>query len=49
MATASATVSSGSGPRPLITRLNAEWHERASYVFLGIVLAHWAEHLAQTF
>jgi hypothetical protein len=30
-------------------RLNAEWHERALWVFMAIVLAHWAEHLAQAF
>ena len=36
-------------PRSFIQKLNAEWHERASYVFLFVVLAHWAEHLAQTF
>jgi hypothetical protein len=30
-----------------LRRLNSEWHERASYAFLAIVLAHWAEHLVQ--
>lgn len=33
----------------LHARLNAEWHERALQLFLVIVLAHWAEHLAQAF
>lgn len=28
-------------------RLNREWHERALQVFMVVVLAHWAEHLAQ--
>ena len=32
-----------------LQRLNTEWHERAMQVFLFIVLAHWAEHLAQAF
>jgi hypothetical protein len=35
--------------RTFMQKLNAEWHERASYIFLAIVLGHWAEHLAQTF
>lgn len=33
----------------LVQRLNGDWHERALQVFLVIVLAHWAEHLAQAF
>src|SRR4030095_4476833 len=32
-----------------IERLNAKWHERALQIFTVIVLAHWAEHLAQAF
>jgi hypothetical protein len=28
-------------------KLNAQWHERALQLFMAIVLAHWAEHLAQ--
>lgn len=28
-------------------KLNAQWHERALQLFMVIVLAHWAEHLAQ--
>lgn len=28
-------------------RLNAAWHKPANQAFLVIVLAHWAEHLAQ--
>lgn len=31
----------------LVRRLNVEWHERALQLFMVIVLAHWAEHLAQ--
>jgi hypothetical protein len=33
----------------LVERLNGPWHERALQVFMAIVLAHWAEHLAQAF
>lgn len=33
----------------LSDRLNGPWHERALQIFLVIVLAHWAEHLAQAF
>jgi len=28
-------------------RLNGVWHERGLQIFMAIVLAHWAEHLAQ--
>jgi hypothetical protein len=28
-------------------RLNSRWHERALQLFMVVVLAHWAEHLAQ--
>jgi len=28
-------------------KLNTQWHERALQLFMVIVLAHWAEHLAQ--
>jgi len=31
----------------LAERLNGRWHERALQVFMAVVLAHWAEHLAQ--
>lgn len=33
--------------RPLLERLNAEWHERSLKIFMVVVLAHWAEHLTQ--
>jgi hypothetical protein len=33
----------------LLERLNGTWHERALQLFMLIVLAHWAEHLAQAF
>ena len=32
-----------------LARLNGPWHERGLQVFMGIVLAHWAEHLAQAY
>jgi hypothetical protein len=31
----------------LLGRLNGRWHERGLQLFMVIVLAHWAEHLAQ--
>ena len=33
----------------LHARLNSDWHERALQRFMVVVLAHWAEHLAQAF
>lgn len=48
--TASAAVpSQEERTRPFLDRLNGEWHERSLKIFLVIVLAHWAEHLAQAF
>jgi hypothetical protein len=31
----------------LIEKLNGPWHERALWVYLGIVILHWVEHLFQ--
>ena len=31
----------------LLERLNGPWHRPALQIFMAIVLAHWAEHLAQ--
>lgn len=47
----SSAVGEVSGPRltRLVRRLNGVWHERALQIFLAVVLAHWAEHLAQAF
>jgi hypothetical protein len=39
-------VSSAAGPG-FYEKLNTQWHERALLIFMAIVLAHWAEHLAQ--
>ncbi len=33
----------------LYEKLNARWHKPALQAFMVIVLAHWAEHLVQTF
>ena len=30
-------------------KLNSKWHERALWMFMAIVLAHWGEHLAQAY
>jgi len=37
------------GAHSLIDRLNGAWHERSLQIYMVIVLAHWAEHLAQAF
>lgn len=31
----------------LVRRLNTSWHQRALVVFALVIVAHWAEHLAQ--
>src|SRR5580692_7365922 len=51
MAASSSSISSigfpsAAGPS-LYEKLNSQWHERGLQVFMAIVLAHWAEHLAQ--
>src|SRR5262245_8903087 len=35
--------------RSVHERLNLEWHKPALQIFMFIVLAHWAEHLAQAY
>jgi hypothetical protein len=35
------------GPQSLSDKLNQQWHKPALQIFMVIVLAHWAEHLAQ--
>src|ERR1044072_6729151 len=37
------------GPAHWFERLNSTWHERALQIFMVVVLAHCAEHLAQAF
>jgi hypothetical protein len=52
MPTASASTGTLIGHAPgvsLHARLNSSWHERSLQLFMAIVLAHWAEHLAQAF
>jgi hypothetical protein len=41
-------VISSSGPS-FYEKLNSQWHERALFAFMAIVLAHWGEHLAQAY
>lgn len=38
-----------SAAKSAVRRLNGEWHQRALFVFMVIVLAHWAEHIFQAF
>ena len=33
----------------LYAKLNSQWHERALFAFMAIVLAHWGEHLVQAY
>ena len=33
----------------LYDKLNSQWHERALQIFMAIVLAHWGEHLVQSY
>jgi hypothetical protein len=40
---------SASSGGSLMEKLNSRWHERALQIFMVIVLAHWAEHLAQAY
>jgi hypothetical protein len=49
MSTAPATVAlhAPQAGTSLHQRLNGLWHERSLQLFLAVVLAHWAEHLAQ--
>ena len=39
----------GSADYSFYEKLNSVWHKRALNVFTFIVLAHWAEHLAQAY
>lgn len=43
-----ALVAASPASRSILERLNEEWHRPALQLFTVIVLAHWAEHLAQT-
>jgi hypothetical protein len=36
-------------PMSLSEKLNGPWHERALWIFMAVVLGHWAEHLAQAY
>ena len=37
------------GSRTFLEKINREWHKPVLQLFMVIVLAHWAEHLAQAF
>ncbi len=37
----------GPGQEGLLSRLNSAWHERALWVFMVVVIGHWAEHIVQ--
>ena len=49
MTSSAAITAKQGGQQSFVQKLNTEWHERANYAFVAVVLAHWAEHLAQTF
>jgi hypothetical protein len=44
-----AIASPGGRIRRLVDDLNGRYHRAALWVFMGIVVAHWAEHLLQAF
>jgi hypothetical protein len=47
-ASSASSIAHPAAPRDTFAeRLNGRWHERALQVFMAVVLAHWAEHLAQ--
>lgn len=46
---AHATASGTSDDTGLYSKLNSVWHKRALQLLMFIVLAHWAEHLAQAY
>ena len=39
----------GSADASFYDKLNTVWHKRALNIFMLVVLAHWAEHLAQSY
>lgn len=47
--TSAATLHAEVSDETLLGKLNSQWHEKALWVFMAIVLAHWAEHLFQAF
>jgi len=48
LSSAQAACATGASSETLLEKLNSKWHERAVQAYGLIVLAHWAEHLAQT-
>src|SRR5678810_108631 len=50
MSAATQTAGIGSMASPgIYDKLNSVWHKRALQAFMFVVLAHWAEHLAQAY
>ena len=47
MAVSNAALSTPADGQSFYDKLNLQWHKRALRIFMVIVLAHWAEHLAQ--
>lgn len=45
----SSTIACSTSERTLSEKINGHWHKPALQIYMGIVLAHWAEHLAQAF
>src|SRR3954470_22567913 len=39
----------GASPGEIVARLNGRFHRAALIVFMVVVLAHWAEHVAQAY
>lgn len=49
MASASTcSIDSAHGDESFLDKINGRWHKQALWTYTAIVLAHWAEHLAQT-
>jgi hypothetical protein len=38
---------SATKPQGFLEKLNGQWHERALWIYLSIVVIHWVEHLFQ--
>ena len=45
---AACSIAQAGGEMSWMEKLNGPWHKHALYAYTAIVLAHWAEHLAQT-
>lgn len=47
MHASAATMSSANSQKSLHAKLNSRWHKLSLQLFMVVVLAHWAEHIAQ--